>query len=318
MKVSGEEIIQAIVEDMYEGREDLRYSVLPPGIYRVYLHEKDYKRVLPIVRHVVDEASRALDEEVDKMNGKSSSSGEGLLESLKGSVGTLRHKAESLIRGDGYRKEWKKPAEGWQISINTDPNDELQAGDLCVNSELMLPARIELGTGNPTKNLTTIRRSGTNLKSDRKYAENAQAETEESTIRREEQEPVIPAANAYALIHYQDADGKARTFQMTKGLIVIGRGGGQVDVDLVLHEQTRISREHLSLRRDEVSGKFFIKDTSKFGTKVDGVSLNGPQTTGRLMVTESSESELPARARIELAGSLEIEFQALRQSPNEA
>jgi hypothetical protein len=314
MKVSGKEIIQAIVEDMYEGREDLRYSVLPPGIYRVYLHEADYKRVLPIVRHIVDEASRALDEEVDKMNGKPSGAGEGLLESLKESVATLRQKAQSFIRGDDSSKEWKKPAEGWQISINVDPNDELQSGDLCVNSELMLPPRIELGAGNPTKNLTTIRRSGATRKSDRKYAKEPTAETADPSLRAAGREAFTPAANAHALIHYEDADGEARTFEMTKNVIVVGRGGAQGAVDLMLPEETRISREHLVLRRDEYSGKFYIKDTSKFGTKVNNVPVSGPETTGGL----GMESELPACATIELAGSLKIEFQALGSSANEA
>ncbi len=314
MKVSGKEIIQAMVEDMYEGREDLRYSVLPPGIYRVYLHEADYKRVLPIVRHIVDEASRALDEEVDKMNGKPSGAGEGLLENLKESVVALRHKAQSFIRGDDSGKEWKKPAEGWQISINVDPNDELQSGDLCVNSELMLPPRIELGAGNPTKNLTTIRRSGATLKSDRKYAQGPTAETANARRRAKGKQPFIPAANACALIHYQSADGQARTFEMTKNVIVVGRGGAQGEVDLTLHEETRISREHLVLRRDESSGKFYIRDTSKFGTRVNNVPLSGPETTGEL----GMETELPARATIELAGSLKIEFQALEQATDEA
>src|SRR6266403_3011784 len=116
-KLSGDEIIQAIVEDMHEGREELRYSILPPGIYRVYLHELNYRRLLPIVRQIADEATRALDEEVNKMNGQSGGAGEGLLENLKGSLANFKQKADSVIRGDVRKKVWKKPAEGWQISI---------------------------------------------------------------------------------------------------------------------------------------------------------------------------------------------------------
>src|SRR5712692_4426935 len=141
-RVSGKEIIQAIVEDMHEGREEMRYSILPPGIYRIYLHETDYKRLSPVVKHIVDEASQALDEEVDRFNGEPSARSEGLLENLMGSLLSFKQKAESVIHGDSRRREWKKPAEGWQIAINLDPNDELQPGDLCVNSELMLPSRI--------------------------------------------------------------------------------------------------------------------------------------------------------------------------------
>src|SRR5207253_2649464 len=98
-RVSGKEIIQAVIEDMHEGREELRYSVLPPGIYRIYLHETDYRRLSPVVKHIVDEASQALDEEVDRLNGQPSARSEGLLENLKGSLLSLKQKAESVVHG---------------------------------------------------------------------------------------------------------------------------------------------------------------------------------------------------------------------------
>lgn len=307
MKASGKEIIQAIVEDMYEGREELRYSVLPPGIYRIYLHEKDYKRLAPIVKHIVEEAVRALNEEIDRMNGQYASGG-GLLIDARNSLLKLRRKAESVIQRTFSDRAWKKPAEGWQISINVDPNDELEPGDLCVNSELRLPQRIELGEGNPTRNITTIRRMGSTSRSERKYSE----------------EPVPYAGGAaseqtsdgpktgHARIRYWDGNAQEKIFEMDKSSVVVGRGGPQSIVNLALEEGTKISREHFVLRRDDRTGKFYIRDISKFGTRVNGIALTKSPATGETETTGTGlEMELPKRATIELAGSLKIEFEVV-------
>jgi len=67
------------------------------------------------------------------------------------------------------------------------------------------------------------------------------------------------------------------------------------------------------LRRDATSGKFYITDRSKFGTAVNGIEPNRERVTGEVDAeVHSSEAELPRKATIELAGSLKMEFEALK------
>jgi len=56
---------------MKEGLEQLHYSVLPPAVYHAYLHPDDMERLRAIVPRIVEEARRALDAEVEALNGPS-------------------------------------------------------------------------------------------------------------------------------------------------------------------------------------------------------------------------------------------------------
>ena len=62
------EIILEIVRNMREGLEPLHYSTLPPAVYHVYLHASDMDRLRGIMPRIVDEAHRALDEELERLN----------------------------------------------------------------------------------------------------------------------------------------------------------------------------------------------------------------------------------------------------------
>ena len=63
------DVILEIVRNMKEGLEPLHYSVLPPAVYHVYLHPDDMERLRAIVPRIVEEARRALDAEVEALNG---------------------------------------------------------------------------------------------------------------------------------------------------------------------------------------------------------------------------------------------------------
>src|SRR5499427_184279 len=93
------EIILEIVRNMREGLEPLHYSTLPPAIYHVYLHPDDMERLRGIVPRILDEARRALDAEVEKMNRGSMAAS--LAERLK-----LAKRGEAKIA---------VPDGGWQI-----------------------------------------------------------------------------------------------------------------------------------------------------------------------------------------------------------
>ena len=51
---------------------------------------------------------------------------------------------------------------------------------------------------------------------------------------------------------------------------MIGRGGREYWTDLTLNTLPDVSREHIRLRRDPATGKFYLKDLSRLGTTIDG------------------------------------------------
>ena len=119
---------------------------------------------------------------------------------------------------------------------------------------------------------------------------------------------ITPRNRIYAVIRYRDNDGD-HIFQMTKSPIIIGRGGKDQIVDLKLKTDVRVSREHLRLRRDERTGRFYIEDLSTYG-----VSMKGENISSRLYeVTTGTALEiaLPTRASITLADIVTLEFEAL-------
>src|SRR5450755_2335852 len=91
------DVILEIVRNMKEGLEPLHYSTLPPAVYHVYLHPDDMERLRGIVPRIVDEAKRALNAEVETMNGPT------LVERLK-----LKRPGDARIA---------VPDGGWQIRI---------------------------------------------------------------------------------------------------------------------------------------------------------------------------------------------------------
>src|SRR5689334_25200791 len=109
------EIILEIVRNMSEGLEPLHYSTLPPSLYHVYLHADDMDRLRGIVPRIVDEARRALDAELEKLNRAS------IAERLKIS----RRNDPKIVAPEG----------GWQIRILENTDDDVQAGDIVIYSE---------------------------------------------------------------------------------------------------------------------------------------------------------------------------------------
>src|SRR3954447_26068096 len=118
--------------------EPLKYSTLAPGRYVVFLHPEEFSRIERIVPLLQQQTSRALGEELDKLN----------------------HRAI-------YRKYWDRisgappPVENaareWQIEFVPDADGELAFGDILIHSELLLPAAgDELGAGQRTRRITTV------------------------------------------------------------------------------------------------------------------------------------------------------------------
>ena len=290
------EIILEIVRNMREGLEPLHYSTLAPALYHVYLHADDMERLRGIVPRIVEEASRALDAELESLNRAS------LAERLK-----IARRGEPKI---------ERPDGGWRIVILENTDDEVEPGDIAIYSELALPAKPDLGGGAMTKRIATRRLGGTQTSYDKPPALDPPTEV---SIVMPGAAPAPPAAHAsvaipdpgaFAVIEYEDAGGRKR-FQVTKEQIVVGRGGRDYWTDLKLETVPDVSREHFRLRRDPASGHFFLKDLSRLGT-----TINGDKVPSSIEFVDGEkrdrnvEAPVPAKARIGLANVLFLEFRS--------
>ncbi len=137
--------------------------------------------------------------------------------------------------------------------------------------------------------------------------------TTTATMRSGPVETSRAAGLVFASLSYDD-DAGSQTYQMTKELIKVGRGGVDRWVDLKLKSKKDISREHLQIRRDPASGNLFIKDLSSLGTTVDGKRVPPSiENVNGADVDKNVEVPLPPKCRIGLAGVMTIDFKAARK-----
>jgi len=283
------EIILEIVRNMREGLEPLHYSTLAPSIYHVYLHPDDMERLRGIIPRIVDEAQRALDAAVDDLN--------------RASIG------ERLKIAKRNEPKISPPEGGWQIRILENTDDQVDAGDIVIYSELAMPAKSEFGSGSMTKRIATRRMAGQETVSS-KYEAPPAAATAAAETEKPASEAPAPNDGAYASIDYEDNAGR-KTFRMTKDQIVVGRGGRDYWTDLKLETLPDVSREHCRIRRDPNSGQFFLKDLSRLGT-----TINGEKAPSSVDFSNGEKRDLnvevpvPTQARIGLAGVVFLDFQS--------
>src|SRR5438093_2199401 len=65
------DITEAVVANMRQNLERLRYSILAPSRYTVYLHPREYGRLEGIVPILQEQTIRALAEELERLNARS-------------------------------------------------------------------------------------------------------------------------------------------------------------------------------------------------------------------------------------------------------
>jgi hypothetical protein len=295
-RVRGRDIIAQLLENMRSQGEELRYSTIVPAAYDVYLHAADYQRLESLAGVIAEQARRALDEELAKLNRPS--------------------RIEARVR-DALRKPrlpHERAGSAWEIRLLSDPNDELSPGDILVDSTLIVPESESL-SGNRTRRILTSRRG------DR--VESHEAPVEEGVRRAAPSPapapaalaapaPAAPAAAAPALatLAYRDENGD-QVFRMQKPQVVVGRGGPGYWVDLKLRTVPDVSRDHLRLRYDESERRFYIKDLSTLGTTVNGAAIpSSIEVRDGEKVDRSVEVPLPPEAEIGLAGAVFIRFRA--------
>ena len=275
-QLTARDVILEIVHNMQEGVEPLLYSSLAPAVYYVSLHPDDFDRLSPVAGRVVEEAGRALDDELERRN-----AGNRL---VPGPVRRWLNQGPPIER----------PREGWTIHLQPDPDGDLIPGHFAVTSELSLPPRPQFD-GTETRRITTTQRG-------------AHSETSKQTL----VSTADTSRSLTATLTYTDAGGP-RSFVMDKDRIAIGRGGTGYWVDVRLDAPPDISREHLRIRRDLQGQGFLVKDVSTYGTTLDGVPL--PRAAGDESAAGDetvNEVPLPPRARLVLAGLVTIDFEQRR------
>jgi FHA domain len=271
------DVIAAVVDNMRRNLEPLRYSTLVPSHYTVYLHPREHARLEGIIPILQEQTLRALAEEMDSLNRRSS---------LRRLLGRLRRDASAEVRtasGD------------WQVEFLPDPDGDMKEGDLLVDSELVLPARPDLGVGERTRRITTI------------HAGHRTTTREQTMNRTPSASPPVAARLAY-----RDAAGD-HTYDVAKDSVTIGRGGIAYPVDVRITASPDVSREHVRIRRDPASGAFFLIDLSTLGTTLNGRHVprgfDDSQGTKR---ENGAETALPDLARIGLADTVFLEFRRVR------
>ena len=278
------DLIDAVLTNMRQNVEQLKYSVLAPSRYVVYLHPMEYARLEGVVPILQREATRALTEALAAMNRQS------VFDRYAARVFGIRQVPVQSAAGD------------WDVTFLPDPDGELKEGDILVDSELLLQASPELGAGSRTRRITTVQ-SGSKTTSRERVADTPVAYER-------------PAAPSHlARIAYEDNAGR-HTHDVVKDSVTIGRGGAAYPVDVRIVSSVDVSREHARIRRDPQSGAFFLIDLSSLGTTLNGRHVpRGYDDSQGTKRENGYETLLPAQARIGLADTVYLDFETTVQQP---
>jgi len=267
------DITDAVVANMRQNLERLRYSTLAPSRYTVYLHPREYARLEGIVPILQEQTIRALVEELARLNAGSP---------VRKWVRRFVPDSEPEVRN----------ASDWQVEVLADPDGEMSEGDLLVDSELVLPARPELGVGERTRKITTVHTG-------------QRATTREQTVNRS---PASPSPIVLGLIEYDDESGH-HSYDVIKDSLTIGRGGIAYPVDIRIVSSPDVSREHARIRRDPDGNRFYLIDLSSLGTTLNGRHVpKGYDEVDGSKRENGLETPLPDVAKIGLADTVFLEF----------
>jgi len=267
------DLIDAVLENMRNNLEPLKYSTLVPNRFVVYLHPDEFARVESILSILQEQTARALEDELRKLNNPPA----------------YRRYIDRLT---GSATPVENAGRDWQIEFHPDADNELAAGDILIHSELMLPTTgDDLGAGQRTRRITTVHVG------------------QRTTKREETVSQTAPASSTvHARLQYDDNAGP-HTVEISRDSVVIGRGGIAYRADVRIDSSVDVSREHARIRRDPSSGAFFIIDLSTLGTTVNGERLpKGYEMTDGTKRENGVETPLPSGARIGLADTVFLQF----------
>src|SRR5262245_20141593 len=281
------DIIEAVLENLRNNLEPLKYSILAPSRFVVYLHPAEHARIAGIIPLLEKETIRALTEELDKLNRR---------------TGWRRQFGRFL----GSAPEVQNAGSEWHVEFLGDPDGELQEGDILVDSELLLPQASDLGAGDRTRRVTTRHIARREPEPQGPAPVPAPAvSTRVETVER----PAVAAGGIFARLRYEDNSG-VHTYEISRDSVTVGRGGLAYRVDVRIEASADVSREHLRLRRDSTSGQFFVVDLSSLGTSVNGKRVaKGYEEADGSKRENGVETMLPGRARLGLAETVFLDFE---------
>jgi hypothetical protein len=269
------DLIDAVLENMRNYREPLKYSVVAPSRYTVYVHPDEIVRlngILPLLR---GQAERALSEEVAKLNRRS----------------VVRSCMDWLLTRS--RPATESASGAWHVEFLPDPDGELGPGSILVHSELLLPATPEFGVGQRTRRITTLR-NGTHTAS-REHTEDA----------------LTTRVKVMARLEYGDGASQP-PFDIVKDSVTIGRGGTAYPVSMKITASPDVSREHARIRFDAATRRYFLIDLSSLGTTIDARPVpRGYDDAGGAKRENGVEVPLHDGARIGLADTVFLTFRVV-------
>jgi hypothetical protein len=179
----------------------------------------------------------------------------------------------------GPRKQYRIAQSDWWIELFADTEGAVPLGDVEIHSELNDAPQ----PGYRGVKTTLIER---------------EASVTSARVARDREITRKQPDKVFGEIRYRDDSG-SQTYFITQNEISVGRGGEQLIVDLALYTNEEVSREHLQLRRDPMSGTFRITDKSRNGTWLNGRRLS-----------RGVETPLPDRAEIGVAEVVKLSFEA--------
>lgn len=267
------DLIDAVLENMRNNLEPLKYSTLAPNRFVVYLHPEEFARVESIIPVLQEQTARALEDELRTLNNPP----------------VYRRYIDRLTGG---AMPVENAGREWQVEFHPDADNELAPGDILIHSELMLPTTgDDLGAGQRTRRITTVHVGSRTTK-------------REETVSR----TAPPSSVIHARLQYEDNAGP-HTFEIARDSILIGRGGIAYKADVRIDSSVDVSREHARIRRDPRSGAFFIIDLSTLGTTVNGQSIpKGFDMADGTKRENGTETPLPSGSRIGLADTVFLQF----------
>jgi hypothetical protein len=272
------DIIDAVVANMRRNLQRLKYSTLAPSRYTVYLHPAEFERLETIVPVLCEQTIRALDEELRRINARPPA------------PRWMRH-----MTGEP-EPEVRNAATDWHVAFMADPDGELKEGDVLVDSELLMPARPDLGVGEETRSVAIVQSA-------------RHATTIEHTIRRS----LAPSrSRLLGRLEYDDDTGH-HFYDVTSDCFTIGRGGIAHPVDVRIVSSAEVSREHARIRRDSATDQFFLIDVSTLGTgRPFSVVPKGFEDVDGAKRDNGQETALPDGRDIGLAGRIFLDFRKRR------
>jgi pSer/pThr/pTyr-binding forkhead associated (FHA) protein len=272
---SAVDLIEEVVANMKRNRESLKYSAIVPGRYTVYVHPDEHARVAGILPLLCGETERALTENLATLNRRWS----------RGAIRDQVH-GRSFVPTD-------RVGDRWHIEFLPDPDAELEPGDILVDSQLALPMDSDLGVGQRTRRVVTVRREG------------------RTTATEHIVESPTSRSSPTARLEYEDDSGR-HVHDVVRPSTTIGRGGTAYPVDVRILSSADVSREHARIRMD-AHGTHFLIDLSTLGTSVDGQRVaRGFDVHDGNKRENGAETPLADGARIGLADTVFLVLRAVR------